>query len=89
MNPLKITVQAYSGFKANERPCSFVLDTHTYQVQEVLDQWYGPASVYFKVRASDGNFYILKYDPAADEWSLESFRQASAQGSSAASQESR
>ena len=86
---MKITVQAYSGFKANERPCSFVLDTHPYQVQEVLDQWYGPASLYFKVRASDGNVYILKYEPAAEEWSLESFRQDSAQGSSAVTEESR
>ena len=76
---MKITVEAYSGFKANERPSLFVMDDHVYEVQEVLDQWYGPTSVYFKVRAGDGNFYILQYDPAADAWSLESFRQAAAE----------
>ena len=73
---MKITVQAYSGFKADERPCSFVLEQHKYEVQEIMDQWYGPASVYFKVRASDGNFYILQHAAATDSWSLESFRQS-------------
>ena len=47
-------------------------------MQEVLDQWYSPDAVYFKVRAHDQNLYILKYSQASDEWSLESFRQGSA-----------
>ena len=71
---MKVEVQAYSGFKANQRPCRFVLRERSYQVEEVCDQWYGPASVYFKVRADDQNLYILQYKPALDEWSLESFR---------------
>jgi hypothetical protein len=28
-------------------------------VEEVLDQWYGPSDVFYKVRADDGNLYIL------------------------------
>jgi len=82
MNSLRIQVDAYSGYKAEEKPRQFVLGEHTYQIREVLDQWYGPDSVYFKVLASDQNFYILRYCPASDEWSLESFRQASAKLSS-------
>ncbi|MBI4463823.1 MAG: hypothetical protein HY647_03865 [Acidobacteria bacterium] len=77
MKPLRIQVDAYSGYKAEERPRQFVLGDHTYQVLEVTDQWQGPDSVYFKVRASDQNIYILRYCPASDQWSLESFRQAS------------
>jgi len=73
---VKITVNGYSGFKLNERPCDFVLDGHPYHVEEILDQWYGPDSTYFKVRASDGNLYILKYHSLSDEWNLESFRES-------------
>jgi len=45
-------------------------------VEEVLDQRYGPESTFFKVRADDGNLYILRHvaQGEADEWSLESFR---------------
>ena len=74
---MKVTVQAYSGYKANERPCRFRLATRDYEVLEILDRWYGPESVYFKVRAEDENHYILRYDSEQDEWSLESFRRAS------------
>jgi len=43
----------------------------------MLDQWYGPSDTYFKVRADDGNLYILRRETAAREgtWHLESFRQ--------------
>ena len=46
-------------------------------VEEVLDQWYGPSDTYFKVRADDGNLYILRKETAAPDgpWHLESFRQ--------------
>ena len=71
---VKISVQGYSGFKRNERPSRFLLDGHEYEVKEILDQWYGPEAAYFKVRASDGNHYILRCDNESDEWSLESYR---------------
>ena len=44
-------------------------------VEEVLDQWYGPDDVFFKVRTDDGNLYVLRHNTSADEWTLESFRQ--------------
>ena len=74
---MRVTVQAYEGYKANERPCRFVLDGHSYEVLEVLDQWYGPDTLDFKVRADDQNLYVLRYHSGEGEWSLESFRRAS------------
>jgi len=73
---MKILVECYSGRKADERPVRFQLDEHPYVVQEVLDQWYGPDSTFFKIRADDGNLYILRHltFSDSDEWSLESFR---------------
>ena len=62
---------------ADERPLRFRLDGHEYMVEEVLDQWYGPSDVFYKVRADDGNLYILRRETSTPDgpWHLESFRQ--------------
>jgi hypothetical protein len=46
---LKLHVDSYSGRKADERPVRFRLGDREYLVQEVLDQWYGPDEVFFKI----------------------------------------
>jgi hypothetical protein len=73
---MKVRVECYAGWKADERPVRFELDGRVYMVEEVLDQWYGPDSAFFKVRADDGHLYILRHRQwdDADEWSLEAFR---------------
>ena len=75
---MQISVESYSGFKADERPLRFVLNGREYEVKEVDDRWYSPEAIYFRVVASDGNRYVLRHDEAADAWSLEGFRQSSA-----------
>jgi len=69
---LPIHVDAYSGYKASERPRQFVLDEQIYQVTAVLDQWYEPTATYFKVRTVEGKTYLLLYDEETDEWVLQS-----------------
>jgi len=69
---LRIYVDAYSGFKANERPSQFVLDEEIYEIAKVLDQWYEPSATYFKVQSTEGKTYLLRYDQETDEWSLQS-----------------
>jgi len=73
---MKLEVFCYSGYKVDERPVRFRLGGCEYSVDEVLDQWYGPEDVYFRVRADDGNLYILRRRASTPEgeWSLESFR---------------
>ena len=72
-----VEVDSYAGRKADERPVRFRLDARQYSVEEVLDQWYGPQDVFFKVRADDGNLYILRQNTSTPDgsWYLESFRQ--------------
>jgi hypothetical protein len=72
----RIQVECYSGYKADERPLRFFLGETSYSVEEVLDQWYGPASSYFRVKASDGNLYVLRHAWGEDPrlWTLEAFR---------------
>ena len=73
---MKLKVESYSGYKADQHPTRFTLHSRTFQVEEVVDRWYGPDHAYFKVRADDSNIYILKHSSGADEeWSLEMFRQ--------------
>jgi hypothetical protein len=73
---MKLEVDCYSGRKADERPVRFRLDGHEYMVEEVLDQWYGPQDVFYKVRADDGNLYILRQQTSEPDklWDLVSFR---------------
>jgi hypothetical protein len=87
---LALKVETYSGFKADERPLRFTVETprrgvapgahvaaspaRIYEVKELLDQWYGPDYQCFKVLADDGNLYILRHDQAAGTWTLDSFR---------------
>jgi hypothetical protein len=52
---MKLRVQSYSGYRAEERPVRFSIDDHDYVVDEVLDQWYGPEYAWYKVLADDGN----------------------------------
>jgi len=71
---MKAEVVCYSGYRGDERPVRFRLSGQDYFVEELLDQWYGPDDVFYKVRADDGNLYILRHNEREDEWSLESFR---------------
>ena len=57
---MKLEVDYYSGQTADERPVRFRLEDGQYIVEEVLDQWYGPHDALYKVRADDGNLYILR-----------------------------
>jgi hypothetical protein len=71
---MRIEVQTYSGYKADERPVRFSLNGREYRVEEICDRWLGRDSSYFKVRADDGNLFLIEYHRAADAWSLASFR---------------
>lgn len=77
MGLMKLDVECYSGQKADERPVRFWLDGRQYVVKVVLDQWYDPDSTFYKVRADDGNLYILRQQTSTPDgtWDLVSFRQ--------------
>lgn len=74
---MKLHVECYCGSKADERPVRFRLDDREYLVEEILDEWYGPDHHFFKLRADDSNFYILRQGTSLSEgeWELVSFRE--------------
>lgn len=69
---LKVTCRA--DYKADEEPIRFSLDAREKAVIEICDRWYDPGADYFKVRADDGCFYMLRHDRRTDEWSLRFIR---------------
>jgi hypothetical protein len=66
-----LKVECYSGYKADERPVSFVLGDKKLMVEKIIDQWRGPDHEYFKVLADDGKGYVLTRDHENGEWGLE------------------
>jgi hypothetical protein len=74
---LLLKVECYAGYKADERPLRFTPKApagRTYEVKEVLDQWYGVGFRCFKVLADDGAIYMLQHIESDDIWTLEAFR---------------
>lgn len=73
---MKVDVECYAGRKADERPVRFRLGGKQYWVEDVLNQWYEPDSIFYKVRANDGNLYILRQPASTPDraWDLVSFR---------------
>ncbi len=71
-----IRVECHAGYRADERPLRFAIRGRVFEVAEVDDQWYSPEARYFRVRADDGNFYVLRHDEIAGDWTLDAFRAA-------------
>ena len=71
---MKIRVECYSGQKADERPIKFWIESAVLFIESIEDQWNRPDARYFRVRADDGNTYLLRHDEEEDQWVLESFR---------------
>jgi hypothetical protein len=72
----EISVECYAGYRADELPLRFTLRGRLFQVADVEDRWYSPDAIYFRVRADDGNFYVLRHDEGRDVWTLDAFRSA-------------
>jgi len=71
-----IHVECYAGYRANEKPLRFAIRGREFRVDELDGQWYSPEASYFRVRADDGNYYVLRHDEAQDFWTLDGFRAA-------------
>ena len=72
---MELHVECYAGRKADERPVRFRLDGKQYVIEKVIEQWYEPESTIYKVRADDGNQYILRKQTSTPDgaWNLVSF----------------
>ncbi len=71
-----VKVKCYSGFKANERPLSFTLNEREFSVMDIEGSWFEEGEnscarkVCFRVRADDGDLYLLSCDEDTCVWEL-------------------
>ena len=70
MAQILLSVEAYSGYKADERPVAFWLRERRIVVREILDRWHGEDHAYFKLTGDDGAMYIIRQDRSSDTWEL-------------------
>jgi hypothetical protein len=67
---IPITVESYSGYKADEYPLAIRLEGRRVAVQAIVDRWYGEDHAYFKLTGEDGALYLIRQDRAHDRWEL-------------------
>ena len=77
MEPRKVVVTAYEGYRSGEQPRSFVLEGEKIVVAEIISQWLEEKAEdkqqkrCFRVKGDDGFTYLLSYIEQTGEWHLE------------------
>ncbi|MBI5967503.1 MAG: hypothetical protein HY882_06580 [Deltaproteobacteria bacterium] len=73
----EIDVECYAGHKGEETPRAIIHQGKRYEILEVLDRWYqaGPdprdlRHDYFKVKATGGEIFLIRYTPRFQAWTL-------------------
>ena len=72
---MALRVECYAGYRGEQEPTAFWLGESRHEVRELVDRWFAPSRRWFKVRADDGNTYVLRHDEACGEWDLAAYRQ--------------
>ncbi len=72
-----IQVTAYSGYRGEESPRSFLIEGKRVEVRKVLAQWIeedeatGERSRYFRVKGNDFRVHVLRYRESDGVWFTE------------------
>ena len=73
----KVTVECYSGHRANERTVAFIFEDRRWEIVDVIDRWLEggvqpgrPVLDYFKVKTSEGRVFLLRYNSLFDAWAV-------------------
>jgi hypothetical protein len=71
---LRVDVACSAGHRGEQTPRTLILGERRLDVAEVLDAWLAPDHRYFKLRAADGDTYLVRHDERSDTWELTMFR---------------
>ena len=80
---MQVHVETYVDEGGFEKLLRFRLDVREVEVADNIDEWRGIGYRYIKVKCSDGNVYILRFDEARTEWELTMYQHSESQGVSA------
>ena len=67
---MKIAVECYAGYRADEEPRRFFIGERAIQIASVTDRWTTPDYRYFKVAGDDERIYVLRQMIDNGEWKL-------------------
>jgi len=70
---MKIKVECYSGYRAEESPRKLILGDRPVNVKNIIDRWIGENHRYFKIEGEDNRHYLIRYDEDGDFWELMKF----------------
>ena len=70
---MELVVECSSGHRGVSTPGRFMLGPESFEVVQVMDQWLGEESRYFKVLVADGSVYILRQNREFSYWELTFF----------------
>ena len=59
-----------AGYRADERPISFLLDDREIEVRRIVASWREPDYLCFKVETGDGLVYDLRHQEYKDLWEI-------------------
>jgi hypothetical protein len=79
----QVQVETYVDEGGADKLRRFRLDSRVVEVADNIDQWYGADYRYVKVRGSDGNVYILRFNEVRAEWELTMYQRSQSQGAAA------
>ena len=72
---LRVGVECYAGHRGEQTPRTLILgDDRRIAVAEVVDAWLAPDYRYFKLRAANGDTYLVRHDERSDSWELTMFQ---------------
>jgi hypothetical protein len=71
---LTVGVECYAGHRGEQTPRALILGDRRIPVVEVVDAWLAPDYRYFKLRAADGDTYLVRHDEHCNRWELTMFR---------------
>ena len=63
-------VRCLAGYRANERPISFLVDEREIEIRAILESWREPDYLFFRVETDDGLVYDLRHHEYEDSWQV-------------------
>ncbi|WP_225984523.1 hypothetical protein [Noviherbaspirillum aerium] len=71
---MELQVESAPGPHGDIEPRAFMLGARRIEVIEIVDRWLALEYSYFKIAASDGATYILRYTGASSDWQMTLFK---------------
>jgi len=71
LNPwVRATVRCLASSRANERPISFLLDNAEIEIRSIVESWWEPDYLYFRIETKDSRIYKLRHHEHIDYWEV-------------------